>query len=91
VAGIRAGLREWSEEEAAAERKLRLFRDRLIGLAVGSWPSTSRARRSVAGPVPAGGDCACATHPARRQFTRIVKFLGAFASCEKSASNMVRQ
>ena len=35
VAGIRAGLREWSAGPAAAERKLRLFNDRLIGLALG--------------------------------------------------------
>jgi O-acetyl-ADP-ribose deacetylase (regulator of RNase III) len=34
VAGIRAGLREWPAGEAAAERKLRLFNDRLIGLAL---------------------------------------------------------
>lgn len=34
VAGIRAGLREWPAGEAAAERKLRLFDDRLIKLAL---------------------------------------------------------
>jgi hypothetical protein len=34
VAGIRAGLREWPAGEDAAERKLRLFNDRLIGLAL---------------------------------------------------------
>ena len=34
VAGIRAGLLEWPAGEAAAERKLRLFNDRLIGLAL---------------------------------------------------------
>ena len=35
VAGIRAGVREWPAGEAAAERKLRLFNDRLIELALG--------------------------------------------------------
>lgn len=35
VAAIRAGLREWPAGPAAAERKLRLFNDRLIGLALG--------------------------------------------------------
>lgn len=34
VAGIRAGLEEWPAGPAAAERKLRLFNDRLIGLAI---------------------------------------------------------
>lgn len=34
VAGIRAGLREWPAGPDAAERKLRLFNDRLIGLAL---------------------------------------------------------
>lgn len=34
VAGIRAGIREWPAGEAAAERKLRLFNDRLIKLAL---------------------------------------------------------
>jgi len=34
VAGIRAGLREWAAGDAAAERKLRLFNDRLIDLAL---------------------------------------------------------
>ena len=34
IAGIRAGLREWPAGQAAAERKLRLFNDRLIGLAI---------------------------------------------------------
>ena len=35
IAGIRAGLQEWPAGPAAAERKLRLFNDRLIGLALG--------------------------------------------------------
>jgi len=34
VGGIRAGLQEWPAGPAAAERKLRLFNDRLIGLAI---------------------------------------------------------
>lgn len=34
ISGIRAGLREWPAGPAAAERKLRLFNDRLIGLAL---------------------------------------------------------
>ncbi|MDE3063928.1 MAG: Appr-1-p processing protein, partial [Acidobacteriota bacterium] len=34
VSGIRDGLREWPAGEEAAERKLRLFNDRLIGLAL---------------------------------------------------------
>jgi hypothetical protein len=34
IAGIRAGLREWPAGQAAAERKLGLFNDRLIGLAI---------------------------------------------------------
>jgi len=34
AAGIRAGLREWPAGPDAAERKLRLFNDRLIGLAL---------------------------------------------------------
>ena len=34
ITGIRAGLREWRAGPAAAERKLRLFNDRLIGLAI---------------------------------------------------------
>lgn len=34
VASIRAGLREWPAGKAAAERKLRLFNDRLIDLAL---------------------------------------------------------
>jgi len=32
LAGIRAGLRRWPAGPASAERKLRLFDDRLIGL-----------------------------------------------------------
>ena len=35
ISGIHAGLREWPAGQAAAERKLRLFNDRLIGLALG--------------------------------------------------------
>lgn len=35
ISGIRTGLREWPAGPAAAERKLRLFNDRLIGLALG--------------------------------------------------------
>jgi len=34
VDGIRVGLREWPAGQPAAERKLRLFNDRLIGLAI---------------------------------------------------------
>jgi hypothetical protein len=34
VTGIRAGLREWPAGQEAGERKLRLFNDRLIGLAI---------------------------------------------------------
>jgi O-acetyl-ADP-ribose deacetylase (regulator of RNase III) len=34
VAGIREGLRQWSAGQVAAERKLRLFNDRFIGLAI---------------------------------------------------------
>ena len=34
VAGIRAGLRQWPAGTAAAERKLRLFDERLIRLAL---------------------------------------------------------
>ncbi len=34
IAGIRTGLQEWPAGPAAAERKLRLFNDRLIGLAL---------------------------------------------------------
>jgi hypothetical protein len=34
VEGIRCGLREWPAGMAAAERKLRLFDERLIGLAL---------------------------------------------------------
>ena len=34
IPGIRAGLGEWPAGHAAAERKLRLFNDRLIGLAI---------------------------------------------------------
>jgi hypothetical protein len=34
VFGIRAGLGQWPAGPAAAERKLRLFNDRLIGLAL---------------------------------------------------------
>ena len=34
IPGIRAGLQEWAAGPAAAERKLRLFSDRLIGLAL---------------------------------------------------------
>ena len=34
IAVIRAGLREWPAGQSAAERKLRLFNDRLIGLAI---------------------------------------------------------
>ena len=34
VTAIRAGLREWPAGQAAGERKLRLFNDRLIGLAI---------------------------------------------------------
>lgn len=34
VESIRTGLREWPAGEAAAERKLRLFDDRLISLAI---------------------------------------------------------
>jgi O-acetyl-ADP-ribose deacetylase (regulator of RNase III) len=39
VAGIRAGLREWPAGEEAAERKLRLFNDRLLGLAINQLAS----------------------------------------------------
>jgi hypothetical protein len=35
IEDIRAGLREWPAGPAAAERKLRLFNDRLIELAIG--------------------------------------------------------
>jgi O-acetyl-ADP-ribose deacetylase (regulator of RNase III) len=35
VGGIREGLRRWPAEPPAAERKLKLFNDRLIGLALG--------------------------------------------------------
>jgi len=48
VAGIRAGLRKWPAGEAAAERKLRLFDDRLIGLAL------SQLAVSVNGPIGTG-------------------------------------
>jgi O-acetyl-ADP-ribose deacetylase (regulator of RNase III) len=34
AAGIREGLRQWSAGQVAAERKLRLFNDRFIGLAI---------------------------------------------------------
>jgi hypothetical protein len=34
VAGIREGLRQWSAGQVAVERKLRLFNDRFIGLAI---------------------------------------------------------
>jgi hypothetical protein len=34
IAGIRAGLRNWPAGAGAAERKLRLFNERLIGLAL---------------------------------------------------------
>ena len=34
LTGIRQGLARWPAGEAAAERKLRLFNDRLIGLAL---------------------------------------------------------
>lgn len=34
IEGIRSGLREWPAGPEAAERKLRLFNDRLIGLAI---------------------------------------------------------
>jgi hypothetical protein len=46
--GIRAGLQDWPAGPAAAERKLRLFNDRLIGLAIDqlALPLTARSRGS---------------------------------------------
>jgi len=41
IAGIRAGLRTWPAGEAAAERKLRAFDDRMIGLALQQLTSTA--------------------------------------------------
>jgi O-acetyl-ADP-ribose deacetylase (regulator of RNase III) len=48
VAGIRSGLREWPAGRLAADRKLRLFDERLIGLALDQLASDVKSRLPVA-------------------------------------------
>lgn len=53
VAGIREGLRQWPAGKEAAERKLRLFDDRAIGIALDrlKWETTNQLRPDGRTPV----------------------------------------